>query len=158
MKEPGLTRIISVANHLMAVTMHSTLIFPTTTAYICTLTAHTAAHTWSAWAEVADSDDPVNTLSAEFASLPGHITAMVTHVADQDDTDYMVKLAYGDAKVPIVMWRIHSATNKVSSSGQSTIRAVHIPAGETIYYSAMCMTAGEPGKTLIVHFRYFLGT
>lgn len=145
-----------IASHLIETLEHSTLIFPDTTAYTCTLTAHTAAHTWSAWAEVVDSDDPVNTLSAKFASSDGHITAMLTHLANQDDTDYMIKIAYGDAKVPIVMWRIHSATNKVTSTGQSTIRAVHIPAGETIYYSAMCETAGEPGKTLIVHFRYYI--
>jgi len=140
---------------LMKLGMHCTHIFPTATDLDCVLTAHADANAWSAWVEVEDTTDvtPI-TLSSVFASLPGHITGMVTESADQDDTVYMVELAFGAAKTCISSWRLKSGTNKVSSTGQSTAKGEHIPAGETVYARVMCATAGS--KILNVHFRYFL--
>ena len=131
---------------------HLTYIFPAATNLTCTLTAHADANDWSAWVEVADS--ATTKLSSVFAAADGHVSAMVTHEANQDDTDYMVDLAYGDAKAHLSQWRIHSQTNKISSSGQSRCRGAHIPAGEKVYARVMCATAG--GKTLLVHFRWWL--
>lgn len=143
-----------IADHLITMGIHSTLIFPATTEFTCTLTAHADAHTWSAWAEVVDSDEPVNSLSTPFASNDGHVTAMITHDANQNDTDYRIQLAYGAAKVAITSWGVRSGTGIVTSTGQSDVRGTHIPAGETIYYRCMCGTAAA--KTLTVHFRYFV--
>ncbi len=133
-------------------THHLTYIFPTATDLTCTLTAHADANTWSAWAEVVDSG--ATALSSIFGSADGHVSSMVAHSANQDDTDYMVELAYGAAKTHLSAWRIHSQTGKLSSSGQSKCRGAHVPAGETVYARVMCATAGA--KTLLVHFRHYM--
>ena len=143
-----------IAERLSDNILHETYIFPVTTAYTCTLTAHADAHTWSDWVEVVDSDDPANALSDMFTSKAGHVSSMVAHEASQDDTDYMVELSYGAAKVHLSSWRVHSETNKVTSTGQSRVSGAHVPAGETVYARIMCATAAA--KTLTVHFRWWL--
>ena len=131
---------------------HNTQIFPTASNLTCVLAAHASANTWSAWAEVVDS--AAAKLSDVFATTDGHITAMVTETANQDNTIYMIQLAYGAAKTEISAWRMASKNSFVSSTGQSAARGSHIPAGETVYARMMCATAGA--KTLNVHFRHYL--
>lgn len=145
-------QLIGAQNSLGELFTHSTLIFPALTNLTCTLTAHSNANEWSAWGEVVDSG--ANPLSSVFAAKDGHVTGMITEEANQNDTEYMVQLAYGASKTPISSWRLISGTGKVSSTGQSAARGVHIPTGETVYARVMCATAGS--KTLLVHFRHFL--
>jgi len=139
---------------LKEISSHCTYIFPAATNLDCVLTAHADANDWSAWAEIVDTTGTPVTLSSKFAASDGHITGMITEAADEDDTIYMVEIAYGAAKTCISSWRLVSGTSKVSSTGQSSARGPHIPTGETIYARVMCETAGS--KTLNVHFRYFL--
>jgi len=129
-----------------------TQIFPSMTNLTCTLTAHANANEYSAYTEIEDS--AATTLSSIFAATDGHITGMITEAASEDDTAYIVELSYGVAHTIVSMWRLVSGTSKVSSTGQSAARGVHIPAGETIYARVMCETASS--KTLTVHFRHFL--
>jgi len=134
---------------------HLTKIFPAATNLDCVLTANATANVWSAYTEIADTTGgtPI-TLSSLFAATAGHITGMITESANTDDTTYMVEISYGSSHQRVSVWRLVSATNKVSSTGQSSARGCEIPAGETIYYRCMCETASS--KTLNVHFRYYL--
>jgi len=145
-------QIVTNSESAVLLVSHSTLIFPAATNLTCTLTASATANEWSSWVEIVDS--AATALSAVFAAVDGHITGMITEEANEDDTEYMVQLAYGAGKSPITSWRLRSATNKVSSTGQSEGRGDHIPAGETVYARVMC--AAALAKTLSVHFRYFL--
>jgi len=144
-----------IANHLDLISSHCTHIFPDDTDLDCVLTAHTDANTWSDWAEIEDNTaETTIKLSEKFAALPGHVAGMITEDADTDSTIYQIEIGYGASKVCISSWRLLSGTNQVTSTGQSTARGAHIPAGETVYYRCKCKTAGS--KTLNVHFRYFL--
>ena len=142
-----------IADHLLDIEVHETKIFPTTTGLTCTMTAHADAHAWSAWAEIVDSG--ATALTTAFASHDGHIAGLVVETCSEASKLYMLKIAYGDDKVVVGMWRINSETNNLPVTQSPRCRGVHIPSGETIYYSAMCETAAA--KTATVHIRYFLG-
>jgi hypothetical protein len=133
---------------------HAATIFPEAPNLDVILTAHNNANTWSAWAEIVDTTGTPITLSSKFASLPGHIVAMVVEDTDQADTVFMVEVAYSAAKVILGNHRVRTETNKRPTAQAERMRGVLIPAGETIYYRAACETAGN--KTVTVHFRYFL--
>ena len=144
-----------IAEHLLDVEMHDTQIFPATTGLICTMTAHATENTWSAWAEIEDNTaETTIKLSAAFAANAGHISALVVEGCSEASKHYMFEISYGAAKVPIGAWRIISETNNLPVSQSPRCRGAEIPAGETIYYRAMCETAGA--KTATVHIRYFL--
>jgi len=132
---------------------HNTTIFPDSTELDCTLVAHATPNTWLAWTEIVDG--AATTLSSKFAACDGHVTGMIAQIANTDNKIYQVKLSYGSAHTEISSWRIISKSSFVSPTGQSAARGVHIPAGETIYYSMKCETGGA---TLTVHLRYFLHT
>ena len=144
-----------IADHLDLISSHCTHIFPDDTNLDCVLTAHADANTWSTWAEIEDNTaETTIKLSAKFASYPGHVVGMITEDANQDGTIYQIEIGYGVDKMCISSWRTLTGTNVLTSTGQSTARGTHIPAGETVYYRCKCKTAGS--KTLNVHFRYFL--
>jgi len=146
-----------IDEHLIEAEMHNTQIFPAATNLTCTLTAHATANIWSDWAEIADStpETPV-TLSEAFAANAGHIAALAVEDCSEASKHYMFQVAYGAEKVPIGAWRIISGTNNLPVSQSPRCRGAEIPAGETLYYRAMCETAGA--KTATVHIRYFLHT
>jgi hypothetical protein len=139
-------------DHLLIVSMHNTQVFPSATNLLCTFTAHADANTWSEWTEIVDSG--AASLSTEFADHPGHITDLVVEGCSEASKRYMFEIAYGAAKVPVSRWRIISETNQLSVSQATIANGVHIPAGETIYYRAMCETAGS--KTATVYIKYFV--
>lgn len=133
---------------------HTTVVFPASTEFTCVLTAHADAHTWTDWAEIADSDDPANTLSAVFASYAGHIAAMCVEEADEAGTRFMVEISHGASRVVISRNRVLTETNKLPTAQVERFRGALVPAGATVYYRAMCATAAA--KTITVHFRCFL--
>jgi len=133
---------------------HTPFIFPESTANLCTLTAHASANTWTDWAEIADNQGTPVTLSSKFAAYPGHLTAMLVEEENQASTLYMVEAAYGASKTVVCRCRLQSEISLVSPTQIPRGRGSLIPAGETLYYRAMCETAGS--KTLQVSFRYFL--
>lgn len=141
-----------IADHLLRIEIHETFIFPATTGLTCTMAAHATEHVWSEWAEIADSG--ATKLTAAFASKDGHIAGLIVEDCSEASQHYMFKIAYGGDKVVVGMWRILSESNKLPIGQSPRCRGIHVPAGETIYYSAMCETAG--GKTATVHIRYFL--
>ena len=116
------------------------------------LTAHANANTYSSWAEVVDSG--AASLSTPFASNPGHLTALVVEETNTASTRYMFQLSYGASKVHIAEVRIVSETNQIGVAQVEKISGAEVPAGETIYYRAMCETAAA--KTANVYFRYFV--
>ena len=139
--------------HLLLIETHNTYIFPAATNLNCVLTAHADANTWSEWAEVVDTTGEPISLSSVFAAHKGHLTAVVVEVTNQASTRYMFEISYGAAKVHIASIRILSETNQIGVAQVARIRGAEIPAGETVYYRAMCETAGS--KTANVYFRYF---
>ena len=141
-----------IAEHLEDVHMHTTVLFPESTADLCVITAHADGDTWSAWVEVAD-DQPV-TLSSKFTSYAGHICAMVVEETNQASTLYMAELAYGASKVIVCRFRFLSESNQIGVAQVKEIPGAEIPAGETVYYRCMCATAGS--KTANIYLRYFL--
>ena len=141
-----------IDEHLLTVEMHDTQIFPAATNLTCTLTAHADANTWSAWAEIVDSG--ATALTTAFASHDGHIAALVIEDCSEASKHYMFEISYGASKIHVGAWRIISETNNLPVAQSPRCRGVEIPAGETIYYRAMCETAA--GKTATAHIRYFL--
>jgi len=133
---------------------HSTLLFPEATNLTCTLVANVLADTWSAWAEIVDSQ-PV-TFSSKFATEPGHLAAMLVEKTSIAETHYMVDVAYGDAKIMISRFCLVSDTLFLPVTQSPRVRGRHIPAGETVYYRCMCEAADDPAESVEVHFRYFL--
>lgn len=132
---------------------HTTGIFPDDTSLTCTLTALDTANTFSAWAEVEDNTSGTTLkLSAAFASYEGHITSMVVESLSEINTIYLVELAYGDSKVPVLHLRFMENDKEVPVQ-QNRVLSDDIPAGETIYYRMMCETAGA---TCTVSIRYHL--
>ena len=157
MKQPGLEQIKDInanVDLLIEHASHTTATFPESTADLCILTAHASANTWSAWAEIADDQGTPVTLSSKFAAQPGHVASMLVEEEGQASTLYMVEVAYGVSKIKIFSCRLQSELSLVSATQAPRGRGLLIPAGETIYYRAMCQTAGS--KTLQVNFRYFL--
>jgi len=144
-----------ILEHLLDVEEHNTYIFPAATNLDCVLTAHADANTWSAWAEVEDTtpETPI-TLSSLFAANKGHLTALVVEETNTASTKFMFEISYGAAKVHVAAIRILSETNQIGVAQVARIRGAEIPAGETVYYRAMCETAGS--KTATAYFRYFL--
>lgn len=134
---------------------HQTKIFPDTTAYLCVLTAHTTAHTWTDWAEIVDSDDPVNTLSAAFASYPGHITGVQVEETSEAGTRFMFQISTTQSEAgSVAIGRVLTETNKLPTVEVARQNGALIAAGSTLYYRTMCATANE--QAITVHFRYFL--
>ena len=141
-------------DHLIDVSMHETAIFPATTGLTCTMTAHADADTWSGYTEIVDS--AAAALSTAFASKAGHIAGLVVEECSEASKRYMFEISYGSSYIVVGRWRIISETNNLPVFQSPQCRGAHIPAGETIYYRAMCETAAA--KTATVHIRYFLGT
>lgn len=143
-----------IMDHLQDMAMHDTALFPDSSEIDVVLTAHADANTFTDWAEIVDTQGSPVSLSSKFASYGGHITAMEVEETNQASTLYIIELAYGAAKTVITRFRFVSDTNQKPVIGQARVRSCHIPAGETIYYRAMCETAAA--KTANVAFRYFL--
>jgi len=143
---------IDILRHLLIVTEHSTIIFPADTDLSCTLTALDTADTFSAWAEVADS--AATKLTSVFATYPGHISSMIIESVTQDNTIYMLELAYGDDHIPITSMRFAGSNKFQNPSHQERFRGVDIPAGEKVYYRMKSATG--VADAALVHFRYFL--
>lgn len=132
---------------------HESVIFPVDTDETVTLTALNTANTYSSWAEIAD--DQAVKLTAKFASYKGHIVSMVIESVSEVDTIYEVELSYGEGVNTIITrWRFAGATKFLNPVHQLRVRAVHIPAGEKVYYRMR--TASAVADTALVHFRYFL--
>ena len=141
-----------IAEKLLDIQVHNTAIFPAATNLTCTLTAATDANVFGDWTEVVDSG--AASLSTPFASKSGHIAALIIESCSEASKHYMFELSYGASHVHIGAWAIVSESNNIPVAQSPRCRCVHIPAGETIYYRAMCETATN--KTVTCHIRYFL--
>ncbi len=129
---------------------HVTSIFPAATNLTCTFTAHADAHTWSAWAEIVDS--AATKLSAAFATILGHITAILIETVSDDATLYMFEIAWGAAKNLVTAGRFAGVGKFQQAHIQDRFWAPHFPAGQLIYYRMKTETAVADSCT--VHFRY----
>ena len=136
--------------HLGQHETHSSHIFPESTDLTITLTAHADPDTWSAWAEIQDSD--ATTFSSKIASV-AHISAVSIESTSVANETWMVEVAYGGSKSISARARFVSQSIGMLELVQFfRIRSFHIPANETIYYRLMCSSGGA---SCLVHFRYF---
>jgi hypothetical protein len=129
---------------------HASHIFPEDTDEFLTFTAGVGDNEWSAWVEIEDSEG--HKLS-DAATSHLHISALMVEDANVKDKVYMIEIAQGDDKDPVTPYRFISGETKLPAIQHATVRADHIPAGETIYYRMKCESGG---KTCDVHFRYHL--
>lgn len=134
-------------------TQHVTAIFPNDTNQICTFTAAAGANTWSNWIEIIDVPGGTK-LSASFATIPGHLTALGIETLSEADTIYMVEIAWGADKVVITRGRFAGATKFETATEHLRFWAPPCPAGELLYYRMKTATA--VANTCTVHFRYHL--
>ena len=133
---------------------HNSHIYPNVSNLTCTMTAGATPNVMSAWVEITDSG--ATTMSSLFATSDGHISGIEVYDCNVADKVYLVDMTYGAAKVGITSFSFSSnAIGKKLIPKLIKVRADHIPAGETVYYRAMCETAS---KTLLVSFRYHLHT
>ena len=133
--------------------VHVSSIFPSDTNLTCTLTAKDTANTFSDWAEIEDNTGGTTLkLSAQFATLPGHITAVMVETVSQDDTIYEFEIAWGAAKNVVGRFRFAGGTKFQAPNTTARYWAPNIPAGETVYYRMKSATA--VADTCTVHFRF----
>ncbi len=131
---------------------HTTLIFPASTADVCTLNSHINDDTWSDYTEIVDAPG-ANSLSTLLATEAGHIAAMVCEDSSVVDKIFMVEISYGASHIVITRFRLQTETNQLSTAQSPRVRSHEIPVGETLYYRCMCETGGN---SIEVHFRIFL--
>lgn len=128
---------------------HLTKIFPEDTGEHLTFTAGGVANIFGDWAEIVD--DVPNTFSSKITS-PTHITAFMIEDASKKDKDYLIEVAYGDAKTVVSRYRFISGEAKLPPIQQMRVRSEDILEGEIVYYRMKCESAGE---TCALHLRYY---
>jgi len=114
----------------------------------CTLTAGDGVDTFSAWAEIVDSE--AHTLSSKFIADDGYLIEIMTHDYSAANEIYIIEIAYGDDKIVVGRARVRSDWTYVR-----TLRSARIPEGEAVYYRMKAETALA---TLQADFRYYLRT
>jgi len=120
---------------------HVTSLFPASSANYVTFTAGGVANTFGAWAEIVD--DAANKLSDVFATTPGHMCGVLMEDLSVKDKRYLFEVAYGDDKIIVMRHRFLAGdVKKLEAITFVPLRALIIPAGETVYYRLMCETAG----------------
>jgi len=131
-------------------TQHVTSIFPSNTSLTCIFRAHANAHTWSAWTEIADS--ATIKLSASFATMDGHLSAILIETVSDNTALYMYEISWGAAKVPVASGRFAGAGKFQAAHTSDRFWAPPLPAGQLIYYRLKSDKA--VADTCTVHFRY----
>ena len=152
--KPSLTTINDKLDILVLEAQHTTALFPDDTDLTCTLTAAEAAHTWSSWIEIADSE--ATTLSSKFTSDGGHLSSCIVESVSEINTIYELEVSYGGDKTIISRQRFAGTTKFQNPSHQERFRGVHCPAGGTVYYRMKTATTND--DTALVHFRYHTHT
>lgn len=142
--------LIAKIHRIFDALSHASNVFPGDTDLTCTFTAHATANTWSAWAEIVDSD--ANSFTDVFADAIGHITSLGIETLSEDDAVYMIEISWGASKTIITSGRFAGATKFQTPTEHLRFWAPAIPAGETIYYRMKTDTA--VADTCTVHFRY----
>ena len=140
-------------DHLTAVSIHDSKVFPALPSIDCILTAGVGADTFGAWAEIVDTTGTPIALSDMFVDYDGHISAIVIDYLSTNSESYVIKLAYGASKIPITDVRVKAGSDWLPITQAPALRATHIPEDETIYYQ-MAAETGE--STANVSFRYYL--
>jgi len=131
---------------------HKTYIFPGDTDLTLTLTAGQAADEFGTWASLIDSRS--TNFSSLIATAPGHITVIQQEELSNENTRYMVELAYGVAKVHLTSQRFAGSGKFQNPDNHARIFGPEIPAGESVYYRMKSNTA--VADTAIVHIRYHI--
>jgi len=130
---------------------HRTYIFPEASDLDVVFTAGGVANVFGAWAVVQDNDAPANTLASRFTS-EAHISSVLIEQASAVDEIHMFEISYGAARTIVTPIRLISGERVfLPPIQQMRIRAMLVPANQTVYYRMM---AGTAGATLRVSFRY----
>ena len=144
-----LVSVVYPGSDLYHYTHHVSQLFPEDTDETVTLTAGGTNNVFGAWAEVTDG---VVTLSSKFATMPGHIVAIIIEDVNQVDERYVLEISYGAANFIIGRTRFMKSGVLVNVEHSRRIRSFHIPPGEAVYYRLKCETAL---KTALVQFRHY---
>ncbi|MCK4817429.1 hypothetical protein KA005_16785 [bacterium] len=129
-----------ILNFLERDAAHESFLFPEDSDETITMTAHASANTFSAWAEIVDNN--AVTFSSKLALKSGHISTVMAESASVTDKVYIYEIGYGAAKTVTVIGRLMSGNVRIGNTQQERIRALEIPAGETVYYRIKCETGG----------------
>jgi len=132
---------------------HETLIFPDPpqTDVCIVMVAGAVANTFSDWVEIVDEN--AASFSSKFAANSGYIVSLINEDFSDADKVYLIEMAYGAAKTVIGRTRMQSGTNKTDTANQERMRALVIPAGETVYYR---MASEVESADIYCHIRYYL--
>lgn len=132
--------IEAILNFLEIDAMHESFLFPEDSNETVTLTAHATPDTFSAWTEIVDNN--AVTFSSKLALKGGHVSSIMAESSSVDDKVYIYEIGYGAAKTVVARGRLMSGSVRISVTQQERIRALEIPAGETVYYRIKCETGG----------------
>lgn len=132
--------------------IHKSYLFPEDSNETITFTAGAVANTFSDWAEIVDNN--AVTLSSKILNNDGHISSTPIESANTSDKVYVIKVAYGAAKIGVITHRFVSGeTVFLPPVQQIRFRPDIIPKGETVYYRMKCETGGAV-CTLIFRYHY----
>jgi len=129
---------------------HVSALFPVDTNLTWTMTALNTANTWSEWAEIADSG--TTKLSASYAAVDGHITAIMIETVSEADTIYEYEIAWGASKVIIGRGRFAGETKFQAPNTTERYWAPCFPAGQLLYYRLK--SASAVADTCTAHIRH----
>lgn len=118
--------------------MHESFFFPEDTDETVTFTAGNVANTFSAWTEIVDNN--AVTFSSKLASNTGLISSFAIESANTANKVYFAEISYGAGKTVVSRHRFSIAVGQLTPF-QTRVRALTIPAGETVYYRMKCETA-----------------
>lgn len=122
-------------------------IFPEDTNETVTLVTPAGANTWGAWAEVDDNNGV--TFSSKLDAVSQFLSTIVVETVSVNNQRFMFEFAYGDDKIVVTRLRVYSGA---VPKQETSVKALVIPFGETVYYRGKCSLAGPQNCT--VHFRY----
>jgi len=147
------TTINEVDEEILQEFHHNTKIFPENSGIALTLTAGPVANAFDGdvWGRLTDEDG--NHFDEMFTRHPTwdrHLSAIVMEDASARDKVYHLEISYGDSRTMVTRMRFIAGNTKAGATNRTAVRAVHVPAGERIYYHMMCETANA---TLEVHLR-----
>lgn len=149
-KDQPINEIRDNVDELINESSHLSYYFPEDSNEIITFTAGGGVNTFGAWAEIVDNN--AVTFSSKVASDIGHISLVSVEQTSVADKVYILEIAYGATKVIITRHRVLVGAGRLSSA-QTRVRALKIPAGETVYYRMKCETAGATAQVAL---RYHL--
>jgi hypothetical protein len=106
--------------------------------------------TWTEWTEVKDNNNV--TLSSVFATESGYIGDIAILYTSALENVYVIELSWGANYTDLARFMFVSTASEYPGA-VSQIKSRRVPAGQKVYYRAMC--EADDSATIRVGFRYF---